>query len=377
MTQKRRSSLIASSSLATRLKWSSPLAVFLAGERATVQRTFDILEPALEGSFVLPAGDSTFVFAHDRIQQACAALPSDESPATSHHRSARVLLNEWICNGGLTVMALESNSSNNDNNCFSTVDVIRRGSRFASRSNSEISIINNTNSGSIGHAGSSSSSRGGSLGHATDVINVDSGGTFVEADVAHSLRRYSMPDLTCEEPIGERVGRDLRRLSMHDDDKRGGRHEELLVSLYNVASHFEAAVECLQSMSERAQVARIFWIVGRRALRTSAFEVALRYFQIAVTLADIPRDTRCNAEDEARLTLPFWPLWTAVARCLLVTKPDEAELLLTRLAHWARSESERCSVCFMRVANYILQSQVHTVSLLLFVWLLIFVLFCF
>jgi hypothetical protein len=331
-----------SSLLAARLKWSSPLAVLMAGERADVQRMFDILEPALEGSFVLPAGESTFVFAHDRIQQACAALSSAESPAASHHRTARILLSEWIRSGGLTVLAFES----------SKLAVIQAelAKRISRRSIIPGSRIHSGN----GATAELDSTRVEHLYGTGEVLDyVGAGGALH----SHTLRSQSMPEFGFDDLLQRRVPRgqpefeNLRRLSLRD---------ELLASLYNVASHFEAAVVCIDSASERAQVARIFWIVGRRALVTSAFEVALRYLEIAITLGAVPRDKRPSVQEEAQLTLPFWLIWTAVVRCMLIVKPADAVELLSRLANWARTEGERCYVSFMRVGNLVAQSRLTT-----------------
>ena len=64
----------------------------------------DLLEIALDAALVLPAGEGAFSFAHERIQQACIALPGPEPPEVVHLHTERLLYDEWLLRGGAVVI---------------------------------------------------------------------------------------------------------------------------------------------------------------------------------------------------------------------------------------------------------------------------------
>jgi predicted ATPase len=58
------------------------------------------LDPALVVAVIVPAGQDSFMFAHDRIHAECMTLASTESSAMSHLRTARLLYEDWLERGG-------------------------------------------------------------------------------------------------------------------------------------------------------------------------------------------------------------------------------------------------------------------------------------
>jgi hypothetical protein len=63
------------------------------------------LDPALVVAVVVPAGQDSFMFAHDRIHAECMTLASTESSAMSHLRTARLLYDDWLERGGARLLS--------------------------------------------------------------------------------------------------------------------------------------------------------------------------------------------------------------------------------------------------------------------------------
>jgi predicted ATPase len=215
------------------------------------------LDPALVVAVVVPAGEDSFMFAHDRIHAECMTLASTESSAMSHLRTARLLYDDWLERGG---------------------------ARFLSQQRQQQQQL-------------------------AEAIG--------DSDVRG--RRQSMPTI---EPVGGRVPA-LHLKSSRDDQTPLPQHRAkslvessaltarldsaLLNQLFAVAAHFERGIKAASEPRELQRIAELMWIVGRAALQSASFDVALRYLTMVNDLGPtVGINELCGSQ---------WVLMMMIARC--------------------------------------------------------------